>query len=263
MGYTQKYGSVARMNSKKAGLGHSDSVALQTDPPGDKKKDKLPSYETTTYEASASGGGSGQKTKTVSEKVYTPPKRTAAGDAAYAALTPQQREAQDAKYKKMATKTVTKEVPVSGGQKSKEKLSTKRTTIGTQTMGQVEKAGQIQAKNRTSKMAAQKEAALIQAKRDSISAANKKMASFPTDVARQSEKGRRIATMAGEQAGYASLRRSGSYDRTQAAKQFNPNFGRQQYKTEVTQEKGLFKKEKKKQVKTGRDLKVGFIRRLR
>jgi hypothetical protein len=257
MGYTQKYGSVARMNSKKAGLGHSDSVALQTDPPGDKKKDKLPSYETTTYEASASGGGSGQKTKTVSEKVYTPPKRTKAGDEAYAKLTPQQRKAQDAKYKKMATKTVTKEVPVKGGQKSQEKMTTKRTTIGTQTMGQVEKAGQILAKNRASKMMAQKEGALITAKKDSISAANKKMASFPTDVARMSEKGRLMATAAGERAGYLSLRKSGSYDAGQAREQFNPRFGQMKYDTKVVQEKGLFKKEKKQKIKLGRDMKVG------
>jgi hypothetical protein len=257
MGYTQKYGSVAKMNSKKAGLGHSDSVALQTDPPGDKKKDKLPSYETTTYEASASGGGSGQKTKKVTKEVYTPPTRTKAGDEAYAKLSPQQRKAQDAKYKKLATKKVTTEVPVSSSDQTKEKLSTKRTTIGTQTMGQVEKAGQIQAKNRASKMRAQKEAALIQAKKDSISAANKKMASFPTDVARASEQGRRIATAAGEKAGYASLRRSGSYDAGQAREQFNPRFGQMKYDTKVVQEKGLFKKEKKQKIKLGRDMKVG------
>ena len=36
--------------------------------------------------------------------IYTPPKRTAEGDAAYAALTPEQRKAQDAKYIKMNTK---------------------------------------------------------------------------------------------------------------------------------------------------------------
>jgi hypothetical protein len=38
------------------------------------------------------------------ETVYTPPKRTAAGDAAYAALTPEQRKAQDAAYIKKNTK---------------------------------------------------------------------------------------------------------------------------------------------------------------
>jgi len=247
-------GAVGQMSPYKFTGMSGGSAMHNTDPD---PKDKLPSYETTTYEASASGGGSGQKTKTVSEKVYTPPKRTKAGDEAYAKLTPQQRKAQDAKYRKMATKTVTKEVPVSGGQKSQEKMSTKRTTIGTQTMGQVEKAGKIQAKNRASKMSAQKEAALIKAKRDSISAANKKMGSFPTDVARQSEQGRRIATAAGERAGYTSLRKSGSYDAAEARKQFNPSFGKQQYETKVTQEKGLFKKEKTKRVPTSRDLKVG------
>jgi len=38
--------------------------------------------------------------------IYTPPKRTAEGDAAYAALTPEQRKAQDAKYRKMNTKVI-------------------------------------------------------------------------------------------------------------------------------------------------------------
>jgi hypothetical protein len=36
--------------------------------------------------------------------IYTPPKRTAEGDAAYEALTPEQRRAQDAKWRKMNTK---------------------------------------------------------------------------------------------------------------------------------------------------------------
>ena len=40
------------------------------------------------------------------ETVYTPPKRTAAGDAAYAALTLQQRKAQDAAYIKKNTKII-------------------------------------------------------------------------------------------------------------------------------------------------------------
>ena len=107
-------------------------------------------------------------------------------------------------------------------------------------------------------MKAQEDAALIKAKKDSISAANKKMASFPTDVHRASDKGRRLATAAGERAGYASLRKSGSYDTAQAAKQFNPSFGKQRYETKVTQEKSLFKKEKTKKVPTSRDLKVGL-----
>lgn len=38
--------------------------------------------------------------------VYTPPERTAAGDAAYAALTPEQRKAQDAAYIKKNTKII-------------------------------------------------------------------------------------------------------------------------------------------------------------
>lgn len=244
---------------KPSGLMMEGSAAYMETDPKEKQssKDKLPSYETTTYEASASGGGSGQKTKTVTEKVYTPPKRTKAGDEAYAKLTPQQRKAQDAKYRKMATKTVTREVPVSSSDQTTEKLSTKRTTIGTQTMGQVEKAGQIQSKNRASKMIGKKEAALIKAKKDSIAAANKFFKALPTDVARSSEGGRRRATMAGERAGYMSLVKSGSYGKAEAREQFNPDFGTMKYGTKVVQEKGLFKKEKKQRIKLGRDTKVG------
>ena len=40
------------------------------------------------------------------KKVYTPPKRTKEGDEAYAKLTPEQRKAQDDKYKKKNTKVV-------------------------------------------------------------------------------------------------------------------------------------------------------------
>jgi len=254
--YKMGHESPAELNGTSGG-----SAFYETDPEEKKSsktsKDKLPSYDTTTYEASASGGGSGMGTKTVSKEVYTPPKRTAKGDAAYAKLTPQQRKSQDDKYKKIATKTVKTEVPISGGQKSKESTSTKRTTIGTQTMGQIEKAGSIQSKNRLSEMSAKSDANLIQAKKDSINAANKTMKSFPTDVMRSSEKGRMLATRAGEKAGYHSLRQSGSYDQGQAREQFNPDFGKMQYDTKVTQEKGLFKKEKKQRVKKGRITKIG------
>ena len=124
-------------------------------------------------------------------------------------------------------------------------------------MGQVEKAGKIKTKNRVGEMVAKKEAALIKAKDDSIAAANKFMKSLPTDVARSSDYGRRRATMAGERAGYVSLRESGSYDKDQAKEQFNRDFGKMKHGDKVVQEKGLFKREKKQEIKLGRDLQVG------
>lgn len=58
-----------------------------------KSGDKLPSYEVKSSKHSASLGSSSEGGSS-----YTPPKRTAEGDAAYAALTPEKRKAQDAAY---------------------------------------------------------------------------------------------------------------------------------------------------------------------
>ena len=71
-------------------------------------------------------------------KVYTPPKRTKEGDEAYAKLTPEQRKAQDDKYKKKNTKIVKgkdekKTVTVKGKETKREKPIQTRDSEDTQT----------------------------------------------------------------------------------------------------------------------------------
>lgn len=71
-------------------------------------------------------------------EVYTPPKRTKEGDEAYAKLTPEQRKAQDDKYKKKNTKIVKgkdekKTVTVKGKETKREKPVQTRDSEDTQT----------------------------------------------------------------------------------------------------------------------------------
>ena len=86
----------------------ADHIALQeqrkTDPvPGTSTISVSPEGSSVTSNVVSEGGGSGSSTSssgggTGTTSTYTPPKRTTGGDKAYAALTPKQREAQDAKY---------------------------------------------------------------------------------------------------------------------------------------------------------------------
>jgi len=83
-----------------------------------KQKTQPPVVEDKTNEGKELGLGKGQSYVEKDNKImiktdgspgsttYTPPKRTTAGDAAYEALTPEQRKAQDAKYIKKNTKTI-------------------------------------------------------------------------------------------------------------------------------------------------------------
>jgi hypothetical protein len=140
----------------------------------------IPTYETQNTTTTRSGGGGSSSTSSGSasqtKTVYTPPTRTAEGDAAYAALTPDQRKAQDDKYKKMNTKTVT----TSGGGSSstdKSKVNTKvdkkKKVIGTQTQKDILTKGKETTKNRASIRNAERDKAMLESQKDSIATANK------------------------------------------------------------------------------------------
>jgi hypothetical protein len=123
--------------------------------------DKLPSYEVKSSKHSASlGSGSEGKSS------YTPPKRTAEGDAAYAALTPEKRKAQDAAYIAKNTKPAS-----SGGSSSVD--SSKEIALGDKTLNQVKKDAQNTADNRVSYQEAKDEKEKQLQIRDSSDAANK------------------------------------------------------------------------------------------
>jgi hypothetical protein len=140
----------------------------------------IPTYETQNTTTTRSGGGGSSSTSSGSasqtKTVYTPPTRTAEGDAAYAALTPDQRKAQDDKYKKMNTKTVT----TSGGGSSstdKSKVNTKvdkeKKVIGTQTQEDIINKGKELTKNRASIRNAERDKAMLESQKDSIAQSNK------------------------------------------------------------------------------------------
>jgi len=95
-----------------------------------KSGDELPSYTIKSADHTASGGGSSEAT---TKTTYKPPTKTPEGDAAYAALSPAARQAQDDKYRKLNTKTVT--TPPSSTASTKIKSETK--TIGDKTLNQI------------------------------------------------------------------------------------------------------------------------------
>jgi len=105
MGYTQNFGparqggyakGAARVNSIMKGAPQSDVVSGSKIEMNTKGKKLI-----TNVINSPTGGGEGTTTTT-----YTPPKKTEAGDKAYAALTQEQKDAQDAKYIAKNTKIV-------------------------------------------------------------------------------------------------------------------------------------------------------------
>ena len=127
--------------------------------------DQIPSYEV-------------QNTKTVNvpevkgstKTTYKKPVRTPEGDEAYAKLTPAQRKAQDAKYKKLNTTTTTSK---SKPAETNTVQSSETKTIGTETVNSVKAKNEEAVKNRQKEAEAKKKARLIQKRLDSGKAANK------------------------------------------------------------------------------------------
>jgi len=154
---------------------------MQKDP---RDGDKLPSYETTTYNASASGsdgGSSSQNLSTSNLKNYQKelkdlgpnfkptPEQTATANAEVARL-----KALD--KANAATKAANR------SQSSSESISTSTTTLGNQTLNQIKKAGNIEVQNRASRVNATREAARNQAVIDSTNTANKFISSKPISI---------------------------------------------------------------------------------
>lgn len=183
MGYAQSFGA-ARMNGYAKGAARVASIMSfgaskymnhgaadnHIDPVDG---DAVPNYDTTNTvnrpNTTPTSSTSGTKTKTV----YTPPTRTAEGDAAYAALTPEQRKAQDDKYRRLNTKTVkvsasSENAPTS----SSSSTTTTNTKIGNLTPNSVTLSGDEQLQNNKNKIKAEREARVLARKQDSINAAN-------------------------------------------------------------------------------------------
>jgi len=129
-----------------------------------KSGDELPSYNVQTANHTASGSGSNSKKST-----YTPPKKTAEGDAAYAALTPAQRKAQDASYIAQNTK------PAVNANSSSTEIDSKKETLGDKTENQIKTDGIIASEDRVSLNKAKIEHEQNLIRKDSIKAANKSL----------------------------------------------------------------------------------------
>ena len=148
------------------------------DPTKDPKKDprdgdKLPSYKVKSTKSVNTPKVEGKTTTT-----YKKPTRTAEGDAAYAALTPAQRKAQDDKYKALNTKTTTTE---SRPAKTTTVDTSKTVTLGKETASQVEKRGKINTTNARDKREAIKNAAYTKAAADSTASSERDRKKFTRD----------------------------------------------------------------------------------
>jgi hypothetical protein len=136
--------------------------------------DVVPNYDTTNTVNRPNTTPTSSTSGTTTRTVYTPPERTAEGDAAYAALTAEQRKAQDDKYRRMNTKTV--EVPASSENapaSSSSSTTTTNTKIGNLTKNSVDKEGKEALKNARSKRMAEKAAQILAAKKDSLQRSNR------------------------------------------------------------------------------------------
>ena len=121
--------------------------------------DKLPSYEVKSSSESISKATPAKTTTT-----YKKPTKTAKGDAAYAALTPSARKAQDDKYKKLNTRS---EVTLGSLPTRRTVDKTKTVTLGKETANQVAKRGKENISNEKGKRNAEREAAFTKGKADS------------------------------------------------------------------------------------------------
>ena len=163
--------SMSPLNSHGAGGTHPDP----------KKGDKLPSYDTTTYDASASGSGGGSSTQKLSTSNLSNYKSTLKDLGSGFKPTAEQTataNAEVARLKKLDESNAASNL--SSSLSSSESTSTSTTTLGDRTLNQIKKSGQIKAQNRQNKINAEKDYAVNKAYSDSINVANKFLNKLPT-----------------------------------------------------------------------------------
>lgn len=144
--------------------------------------DKLPSYNTTTYNASASGSGSGSSSQNLSTSNLSDYKSTLIDKGPDFKPTPEQTaeaNANVARLKALDRSNAAANAASNSSQSSSESTSTSTTTLGTKTLNQIKKAGNIEVQNRASKIRGERAQARNQAVIDSTKTANKFINSKP------------------------------------------------------------------------------------
>jgi len=146
--------------------------------------DNLPSYDTTTYNASASGSGSGSTSQNLSTSNLSDYQSTLVDKGPDFKPTQAQTDAANANVARLkaldrSNATTNAASNSNSSRSSNESTSTSTTTLGNQTLNQIKKSGNIQVQNRTNKIKATREAARNQAVIDSTKVANKLISSRP------------------------------------------------------------------------------------
>jgi hypothetical protein len=167
--------SMSPLNSHGAGGTHPDP----------KKGDKLPSYNTTTYNASASGSGGGSSSQNLSTSNLSNYQSTLIDKGSGFKPTPEQTAKANAEVKRLKaldTSNAAANAASSSNlsQSNSESTSTRTITLGDQTLNQIKKGGEIKAQNRRNKINAEREYAVNRAYSDSVNVANKFLNKLPT-----------------------------------------------------------------------------------
>jgi len=184
--------------------------------------DSLPSYDTTTYNASASSSGGGSSSQNLSTSNLSDYKSTLKDLGSGFTPTKEQTAAANAKVAKLkaldrSNAAANAASKTNSSQSSSESTSTSTTTLGDQTLNQIKKGGNIEVQNRASRVNATREAARNQAVIDSTNTANKFINSKPISM-QDNPSLINVAQRRGNLAAKKSLLRSGTYNTSTVSK---------------------------------------------
>lgn len=223
--YNQPFKKVGKVDPTMKNQSKSSFYLTDSTGPGDEKNkqkqdsaDTLPSYDTTTYDASASASGSSSSSSSSSKNLSTSNlssyKSTLKDLGPDFKPTPEQTAAANAKVAKLkaldAANAAANKASSQKSQSTKETTSTKTTTIGDKTLSQIQKGGAIDVQNTLNKAKAQRHAARNQAVSDSTNVANAYLKSLPAS-AQVSDKARRMAQYKGNIAAKRTLAKNRTY----------------------------------------------------
>ena len=220
--YNQPFKKVGKVDPTMKNQSKSSFYLTDSTGPGEEKnKEKkdsantLPSYDTTTYDASASASGSGSSSNSnLSTNNLSSYKSTLKDLGPDFKPTPEQTAAANAKVAKLkaldAANAAANKASSQKSQSTKESTSTKTTTIGNKTLSQIQTGGNIAAQNRLSKAKAQRHAARNQAVSDSTNVANAYLNKLPASH-QLSTKHQNIAQYKGNLAARQTLAKNKAY----------------------------------------------------
>jgi len=218
MGYKQKSGILQRAGYDK------DATSPFPQKTDSTSGDKLPSYNVTTYDASASasGGGSSSSSNSSNSNSLTSSKTNFSSDPVEKAKQQQWIKNNPKKYKQMlaekknatqqpaANEATANNASSNRGQSNQENIDTETITLGDQTLNQIKKGGSYLAENRQQRALAIRENARAQAVKDSSDVANAYLDKLPVSD-QLSEKAQNVAQLKGNWAAARTLAKDKVY----------------------------------------------------